>query len=54
MIFIRKWYYPLPEPQVYCLSKGKAHQPCEFGAKAGIVRGKMSPRRRRLPLKMAF
>lgn len=34
--------YSLHEPQVYCLAKGKAHKPYEFGAKAGIVRGKMN------------
>jgi len=34
--------YSLHEPQVYCLAKGKAHKPYEFGAKASIVRGKMN------------
>jgi IS5 family transposase len=38
----RNKIYSLHKPQVYCLSKGKAHKPCEFGAKAGIVRGKMN------------
>lgn len=25
------------EPQVYCLAKGKAHKPYEFGSKASVV-----------------
>ena len=29
--------YSLHEPQVYCLSKGKAHKPYEFGSKASVV-----------------
>lgn len=29
--------YSLHEPQVYCLAKGKAHQPYEFGSKASVV-----------------
>lgn len=29
--------YSVPEPQVECLSKGKAHKKYEFGCKAGLV-----------------
>jgi len=29
--------YSLHEPQVYCLAKGKAHKPYEFGSKASVV-----------------
>jgi IS5 family transposase len=38
----RNKIYSLHEPQVYCLAKGKAHKPYEFGAKASLVRGKMN------------
>lgn len=33
----RNKIYSLHEPQVYCLSKGKAHKPYEFGSKASVV-----------------
>jgi len=29
--------YSLHEPQVYCLAKGKAHKPYEFGSKASVA-----------------
>lgn len=32
--------YSLHEPQVYCISKGKAHRKYEFGAKAVVVKTK--------------
>jgi len=31
--------YSLHESEVYCLSKGKEHKKCEFGAKASVVVG---------------
>jgi len=34
--------YSLHEPQVYCVSKGKAHKKYEFGAKASVVMTKTS------------
>lgn len=33
----REKIYSLHEPQVYCLSKGKAHKKYEFGSKASVV-----------------
>ena len=33
----RNKIYSLHEPQVYCLAKGKAHKPYEFGSKASVV-----------------
>ncbi len=33
----RNKIYSLHEPQVYCLSKGKAHKKYEFGSKASVV-----------------
>jgi IS5 family transposase len=32
--------YSLHEPHVYCMARGKARKPYEFGTKASIVRGK--------------
>jgi len=34
--------YSLHEPEVYCMSKGKAHKKYEFGCKASIVLGQKS------------